>query len=123
MRILLATGAVLFSMSLLMPAVGAPATGSAAGGFAAIQANDSLLVRIQHRPHGAHRGGHYYHRRGGSDAGAVAAGAFLGFAIGAIVASEAQRQEAIRYCSRRYRSFDPNTMTFRGRDGRRYRCP
>jgi hypothetical protein len=43
--------------------------------------------------------------------------------LGAIIASEAQRRQGIEYCMRRYRSYDPRSMTFLGRDGRRYRCP
>lgn len=31
--------------------------------------------------------------------------------------------DAEAYCMQRYRSYDPNTGTFRGRDGRRHPCP
>jgi hypothetical protein len=62
--------------------------------------------------------------RGGGDIGA-AVGIGIGAAIvgGAIAAQQAQQQDAIGYCMRRYRSYDPESMTYLGRDGRRYSCP
>jgi len=62
--------------------------------------------------------------RGGGDIGA-AVGIGIGAAIvgGAIAAQQAQQQDAIGYCMRRYRSFDPESMTYLGRDGLRRPCP
>jgi hypothetical protein len=74
---------------------------------------------VQHR-HGSHRGGGGH---GGGGGGAVAAGVIGGLILGAVVANAAQRQQAINYCAQRYRSFDPNSMTYVGRNGQRYRCP
>jgi hypothetical protein len=34
-----------------------------------------------------------------------------------------RRYAAIEYCMRRYRSYDPYSMTYRGYDGLRHRCP
>jgi hypothetical protein len=79
---------------------------------------NSLVIQVQRR----HRG-HYHRGRGGDAAGAAAAGAAFGLFLGAIIASEAQRQQAIEYCSQRYRSFDPASMTYMGRDGFRHPCP
>ncbi len=62
----------------------------------------------------------------GSGVGA-AVGIGVGAAIigGAIAASaaEQQRRDAINYCAQRYRSFDPQSMTFLGNDGYRHPCP
>jgi BA14K-like protein len=71
---------------------------------------------------GGHRGGGYGGGGGGNGA-AIAAGAIGALFLGAVIASEAQRQQAISYCAQRYRSFDPNSMTYVGRNGQRYRCP
>jgi BA14K-like protein len=73
---------------------------------------------------GGYPGGGGYHRGGGDNgAGAVAAGAAIGLLLGAIVATQAQRQQGVDYCMQRYRSYDPRSGTFLGRDGQRYRCP
>jgi hypothetical protein len=44
---------------------------------------------------------------------------------GAIAASAAQarQQEAINYCMQRYRSYDPQSMTYLSSDGYRRQCP
>ena len=44
---------------------------------------------------------------------------------GAIAASAAQarQQEAINYCMQRYRSYDPQSMTYLASDGYRRHCP
>jgi hypothetical protein len=64
--------------------------------------------------------------RGGGNIGA-AIGLGVGAAIigGAIAAQqgEAQRQDAIGYCMQRFRSYDPQSMTYMGRDGLRHPCP
>lgn len=59
----------------------------------------------------------------GGDGGAVAAGVLGGLVLGAIIANEAQRSQGGEYCMQRYRSYDPESMTFLGNDGRRHRCP
>lgn len=58
-------------------------------------------------------------------------GAAIGIGVGAAIiggaiaasAAEQQRRDAINYCLQRYRSFDPNSMTFLGKDGYRHPCP
>jgi hypothetical protein len=72
---------------------------------------------------GSHDGGGYHRGGGDNGAGAVAAGAAIGLLLGAIVATQAQHQQGVDYCMQRYRSYDPRSGTFLGRDGRRYRCP
>jgi hypothetical protein len=59
--------------------------------------------------------------RGDWVAPAIVGGAIVG---GAIIADQARRRDdAIAYCMRRYRSFDPESMTFLGNDGLRHPCP
>lgn len=65
--------------------------------------------------------------RGRGDGVGAAVGIGIGAAIigGAIAASaaEQQRRDAISYCMQRYRSYDPDSMTYLGRDGLRRPCP
>jgi hypothetical protein len=65
--------------------------------------------------------------RGGGGWGGAAVGIGVGAAIigGAIAASaaEQQRRDAIGYCMQRYRSYDPQSMTYMGNDGYRHPCP
>lgn len=63
----------------------------------------------------------------GGDAGAAVGigigAAILGGAIAASAAEEARRRDAVSYCASRYRSFNPETMTYIGKDGRARPCP
>lgn len=79
----------------------------------------------RHYHGGGYRGDGY---RGGDDgAGAAVAAGIIGLAVGAM-AADAARQNAyrgdshVRWCLRHYRSYDPDTDTYRGRDGRRHYC-
>ncbi|WP_291852615.1 BA14K family protein [Bradyrhizobium sp.] len=64
--------------------------------------------------------------RGGGNLGPA-----IGLGVGAVIiggaiaahAAEQQRRDAINYCMQRYRSFDPYSMTYLGRDGFRRPCP
>ncbi len=76
--------------------------------------------------HGRHgyngRYGRYgsgYYRNGPAVLGGLAAGAIVG---GAIANSQA-RVGVDRYCSQRYRSYDPASGTYLGYDGQRHSCP
>ena len=61
---------------------------------------------------------------GGGNIGAgVAIGIGAAVIGGAIAAEEARRRDAIGYCMQRYRSYDPQSMTYLGRDGIRRSCP
>jgi hypothetical protein len=64
---------------------------------------------------------------GRGDGVGAAVGIGVGAAIigGAIAASaaEQQRRDAINYCMQRYRSFDPQSMTYLAKDGYRRPCP
>jgi hypothetical protein len=85
----------------------------------------SPLQTVQYRRW--HRGPHYhggYHRRhygtGAAVLGGLAAGAVIG---GAIANSQARANDAVAYCSQRYRSYDPASGTYLGYDGNRHPCP
>lgn len=75
---------------------------------------------------------HHGYCDGGGGGGAAVGGLIGGLIGGAIVAGAANaaaQQEAAAaaqqhdaYCAQRYRSYDPGTGTFQGKDGRRYPC-
>jgi hypothetical protein len=108
----MATGALIF-----MYAFGMVAT---TGAFVAGSVSPAFAQRGRGRGWGG-RG------RGGGVGVGTAVGIGVGAAIigGAIAASaaEQQRQQAVGYCMQRYRSYDPNSQTYLGRDGMRYSCP
>lgn len=88
---------------------------SAAAGSIGV-GESSLIVPVQHWHHHHHRGYGY----------GVGAGIAAGAIIGGIIASEGARRadsDAVAYCARRFRSYDPQSMTYLGRDGYRHRCP
>jgi hypothetical protein len=108
----LAAGALLF-----MYAFGMIAT---TGAFVAAGVSPAFAQRGRGRGGGGGRG------RGGGNVG-LGIGLGIGAAVigGAIAASaaEQQRRDAVSYCMQRYRSFDPESMTYLGRDGLRRSCP
>jgi len=108
----MATGALLF-----MYAFGMVAT---TGAFVAGSVSPAFAQRGRGRGWGG-RG------RGGGVGVGTAVGIGVGAAIigGAIAASaaEQQRRDAISYCMQRYRSFDPQSMTYLAKDGYRRPCP
>jgi hypothetical protein len=107
----LAAGALLF-----MYAAGMVAT---TGAFVAA----SVSPAVAQRGRGRGRGGGW--GRGGGVGAAVGIGVGAAIIGGAIAASaaEQQRQQAVGYCMQRYRSYDPNSQTYLGRDGLRRSCP
>lgn len=68
------------------------------------------------------RGGGRGRGRGNVGA-AIGAGVAIGIIGGAIAADQARRQNAVEYCMRRFRSYNPNTGTYIGRDGYEHPCP
>lgn len=129
MRLPVAMTSIVLAASLLAGPVAAAPIGAASFKDLAAQtqsADAATVVQIQHRrgaPGGGHRGGGGGHRGGGGDGGAVAAGVLGGLLLGAIIANEAQRNRGVDYCARRFRSYDPYSQTYLGRDGYRHRCP
>jgi hypothetical protein len=113
----LATGAL-----IVMYAVGMVAT---TGAFVAAG------VSPAHAQRGRGRGGGGWGGRGRGRGGGVGVGTAVGIGVGAAIiggaiaasAAEQQRQQAVGYCMQRYRSYDPNSQTYLGRDGMRYSCP
>ena len=76
--------------------------------------------------------GRYYGRRGygrGAAIGAGVAGLAAGALIGGAIASQAAParvgpgQDAVAYCARRFKSYDPASGTYLGNDGNRHACP
>ena len=109
----MATGALIFMYAFGMVATtGAFVAGSVSPAFA-------------QRGRGRGRGGGWDRGRGGGVGAAVGIGVGAAIIGGAIAASaaEQQRQQAVSYCMQRYRSYDPNSQTYLGRDGMRYSCP
>jgi hypothetical protein len=78
-------------------------------------------VRYRGRHWRGHRWSHRHHHHG--NGGAVAAGAIIGLAAGAIAANAAASNNAVAYCSQRFRSYDPASGTYMGYDGYRHPCP
>jgi len=109
----LATGVL-----LSMYAFGVAATTGAMG------VSSAYAQRGRGRGRGYGRG--YGRGRGGGNVGAgIALGVGAAVIGGAIAASAAQQQQrdAVGYCMQRYRSYDPQSMTYLGNDGYRHPCP
>ena len=109
----LAAGALLF-----MYAFGMVAT---TGAFVAAGVSPAFAQRGR----GRGRGGGWGRGRGDGVGAAIGIGVGAAIIGGAIAASaaEQQRRDAISYCMQRYRSYDPDSMTYLGRDGLRRSCP
>lgn len=71
----------------------------------------------------AYYGGRYY-RDDDYDGGAALAAGIVGLAAGAMIAGAASGGGGghVDRCLRRYRSYDPDSDTYRGYDGRLHRC-
>lgn len=73
-------------------------------------------------------------KKNDDDIGAAIGAGIIGLTIGAIIAGSAENNRNKRdrydtqyehwldYCSRKYRSFDPESGTYRASNGRRYAC-
>jgi hypothetical protein len=97
--------------------------------FGVVATTGAMGVSSAYAQRGRGRGGGRGRGRGYGGGGNVGAGIALGVGAavigGAIAASAAQarQQEAINYCMQRYRSYDPQSMTYLGSDGYRRQCP
>lgn len=103
---------------LIMYAFGMIAT---TGAFVAAGVSPAFAQRGR----GRGRGGGWGRGRGDGVGAAIGIGVGAAIIGGAIAASaaEQQRRDAIGYCMQRYRSYDPNSMTYLGNDGFRHPCP
>ena len=91
---------------------------------------------------GYYGGGYRHHRHGGGFWPGVAVGVGLGSTYGyydnnpyyyddsygyyddsTVAAAPPSDDEAVAYCTRRYRSYDPASGTYLGNDGLRHPCP
>jgi hypothetical protein len=126
MRSQLYAAGVLVGVCLLASPVSttaAPLAGAASKGLLTQTDGNSLVIQVQRRIRGGGGGGG---GGGGNAAGAVAAGVAAGLLLG-VIANEAvrqneQRQDSVDYCARRYRSYDPESGTYMGKDGVRRPC-
>ena len=97
--------------------------------FGVVATTGAMGVSSAYAQRGRGRGGGRGRGRGYGGGGNVGAGIALGVGAavigGAIAASAAQarQQEAINYCMQRYRSYDPQSMTYLSSDGYRRQCP
>lgn len=89
-------------------------------------ATTSVAITASTTPAQAWRGRGRGRGRGWGPGPAIGLGvgaAIVGGAIAASAAEQARRQDAINYCASRFRSFNPETMTYIGKDGRSRPCP
>ena len=119
------TGALIAIGLMLVPVSAAPFNAAASKNMAPQAQSDdgSQFEQVQYRRgggRGGYRGGGGH---GGGNGAGIAAGVIGGLLLGAIIANEAQRSRGANYCARRFRSYDPESGTYLGRDGLRHSCP
>jgi BA14K-like protein len=108
------------------------AASAVAIGLAAFVSTVPSIAYAQH-----YHGGGYYGHGGGWGWGGFAAGAAAGAILGGIAAApyyngyyggpyyayEPVPGDAVAYCMRRFKSYDPGSGTYLGYDGYRHACP
>jgi hypothetical protein len=88
-----------------------------------------LATEVQYRRHGWRGHRHSYDRRRHHDWGPALGAAIIGgIALGALAAQPRYYpyyapDDAVAYCMRRFRSYDPVSGTYLGYDGLRHPCP
>lgn len=96
--------------------------------FGVVATTGAMGVSSAYAQRGRGRGGG---GRGRGYGGGGNVGLGIGLGVGALIvggaiaanAAEQQRRDAIGYCMQRYRSYDPQSMTYLGSDGYRRQCP
>jgi hypothetical protein len=124
---MVASAAVLAAALAVTPAYAVPTLASKNVSEAVKPAKNPYVSQIQY--HG-HRYRHHHHH--GGDWAPWVAGSLLGLGLGAAIADDGYAYDdapAYGYdsgfarCEATFRSFDPDTGTYMGYDGRRHRCP
>ncbi len=128
------------------PASAAPLSATSSAALALADGGKDLVQTVQYRRYGGYRGGPRYGYRGGYYRGGrgaaigagVAAGAIGALAAGALVAQPRYYEpapvyvapgyapsdvDAVAYCSRKFRSYDPETGTYIATGGVVRACP
>ena len=93
---------------------------------AVLEAQGSVLTNkyAECYPGRRYYGGYGYDGYGyDNGAGAAIAGVIIGLAAGAIAANAISGGHRGGSCAQRFRSYNPNTGTYMGYDGRAHRCP
>jgi len=119
MRSLLLSAGLLGASLLILPAPASAAqfAGFSTGSARAQSFGDASVENVRY-----YRRRYYHHHH--DDAGAAAAGAIIGLAIGAMIASQATRNDrSVEWCMQRYRSYNPRTRTWVDYHGRIRHCP
>lgn len=133
------------SVVIAAPASAAPLSAAAGSATTFAESGKDLVQNVQYRRYGygygprygyGYRGGYYRGGRGAAVGAGVAAGILGGaLAAGALAAPAypaypapapvyvAPDADAIAYCSRRFRSYDPETGTYIGSGGVVRSCP
>lgn len=134
-RTLVVAAALAGAAALAAPATAAPLTGGAAA-VATAKDGSALVQNVQWRRYGYY-GPRYYggYRRGPAVGAGIAAGVIGGaLAAGALAAPppayyatpspySIEDVDAVAYCSRRFRSYNPETGTYIGAGGVVRYCP
>ncbi len=84
---------------------------------------ESGVQQVQYRHGHGYRYGHRHHHRHHGTGAAVLGGLAAGAIIGGAIANSQAQSNAASYCAQRYRSYDPGSGTYLGRDGLRHPCP
>src|SRR5688572_30169575 len=104
----------LATVSTMSPVNAAPIGFSGTKYISTMAEDASAFVEVRHRRW--HRRSHWRRHHHGDYGGALAAGAIFGLAAGAIAANAAAGNDAVAYCMRRFRSYDPASGTYMGYD-------
>lgn len=120
------------------PASAAPLSATSGSALTLADSGKNLVETVQYRRYGygpryGYRGGYYRGGRGSAIGAGIAAGAIGALAAGAIASQArpayaapvygAEDVDAVAYCSRRFRSYDPETGTYIGTGGVVRACP